>query len=187
MKVISVNTGEKKSVTWNGRVYETGIYKYPVNSPIFLGKEDVDNDHVIDRKVHGGIKKAVYAYGVNHYDYWKELYPDIEFHYGIFGENLSIDHLDEEQIFVGSVYRLGKAIVEVTKPREPCVKLGIRFNDAAIIKQFWLSTKSGVYFKVLETGQVAKGDTFQLLEKLENTPSIAEVYHQKKLKNSGLF
>ncbi|RUA11663.1 MAG: MOSC domain-containing protein [Flavobacteriia bacterium] len=183
MKVLSVNIGEKRTVKWNNRVYETGIYKYPVETSIFLGIEDVENDHVIDRKVHGGVKKAVYAYGKNHYAYWQNLYPDIEFHHGIFGENLTVDNLDEEKIFVGDVYKLGEAIIEVTKPREPCVKLGIRFNDSKMVKQFWNTSKSGVYFKILQTGHVTKEDKFILLKKAENTLSIAEVYKTKKAKN----
>ena len=63
------------------------------------------------------------------------------------------------------------------------MKLGIRFNDAGIIRQFWNTTKSGVYFKVLQTGHVAKNDVFTLLKKAENTQSIAEVYAYKKSKN----
>lgn len=184
MKVLSVNIGEKRTIQWNNKTYETGLFKYPVDKPIFLGKEDVENDHVIDRKVHGGILKAVYAYGRNHYSYWKDLYPDIEFHNGIFGENLTVDHLNEEEIYVGSVYKLGEALIEVTKPREPCVKLGIRFNDASMLKKFWNTDKSGVYFKVLQTGNVSKGDEFILIEKAQNTPSIAEVYRSKRKKKT---
>ena len=89
MKVISVNIGEKRTVTWKYKTYETGMFKYPVEDAIFLGEEDVINDHVIDRRFHGGIDKAVYAYGENHYGFWKELYPDLEFSYGMFGENLN--------------------------------------------------------------------------------------------------
>ncbi len=183
MKVLTVNIGEKRIVKWNERTYETGMFKYPVEHPIFLGKEDVNHDHVIDRRYHGGVKKAVYAYGKNHYEYWQSLYPEIEFHHGIFGENLTVDHLLEEEVFVGSIYQLGEAVIEVTKPREPCVKLGIRFNDKNMVKNFWNTTKSGVYFKVLQTGHVSANDSFILLEKAKNTPSIAEVYEIKKSKN----
>lgn len=184
MKVISINIGEKKTVTWKRKTYETGMFKYPVKKLIFLGKEDVVNDHVIDRRYHGGIDKAVYAYGQNHYTFWKNLYPDLEFTYGMFGENLTIDHLEEKEIFVSSIYQLGETKIQVTKPREPCVKLGIRFQDARVIKQFWNSTKSGVYFKVLEVGNVAKNDKLILLEEAQNTPSIAEVYLSKRTKNT---
>ncbi len=179
MRVVSVNIGEKKTVTWKHKTYETGMFKYPVDDAIFLGKEDVENDHVIDRRYHGGVDKAVYAYGENHYAFWKDLYPDLAFSYGMFGENLTIDQLNEEEIFVGSIYQLGGTKIQVTKPREPCVKLGIRFQDAKVIKQFWNTTKSGVYFKVLEVGKVSKNDTLTLLEEAKNTPTIAEVYNTK--------
>ena len=180
MKVISVNIGEKQTVTWKHKTYETGMFKYPIDDAIFLGKEDVVNDHVIDRRYHGGVDKAVYAYGENHYAFWKNLYPDLEFSYGMFGENLTIDNLNEEEIYVGSIYQLGETIIQVTKPREPCVKLGIRFQDAKVIKQFWNTTKSGVYFKVLETGKVKKNEEFILLEDALNAPTIAEVYKSKR-------
>ncbi len=179
MKVISVNIGEKRTIKWKHKVYETGIFKHPVKESIFLGEKDVENDHVIDRRYHGGIEKAVYAYGANHYAYWKDLYSNLEFSYGMFGENLTIDHLNEEEIFVGSTYQLGETTIQVTKPREPCVKLGIRFQDAKVIKQFWNTTKSGVYFKILKVGKVAKNDELILLEEAKNSPSIAEVYNKK--------
>ena len=180
MKIISVNIGTKKIVSWKGKTYATGIFKVPVKDDIFLGKKDVVNDNVIDRKYHGGVDQAVYAYGENHYAYWKRLYPHLEFSYGMFGENLTVTNLWEDDITIGSIYKLGEAKIEVTKPRQPCVKLGIRFQDAKVIKQFWSTTKSGIYFKVLETGKVAKNDEFILLEKAKNSPSIAEVFLSKK-------
>lgn len=179
MKIISVNIGKKRTVKWKHKIYKTGIFKHPVRESIFLGEKDVENDHVIDRRYHGGIEKAVYAYGANHYAYWKDLYPNLEFSYGMFGENLTIDNLKEEEIFVGSIYQLGETMIQVTKPREPCVKLGIRFQDAKVIKQFWNTTKSGVYFKVLKVGDVAKNDELILLEEAKNSSSIAEVYNKK--------
>ncbi len=180
MKVVSVNIGKRKTVIWKNKTYETGIYKLPIKQAIFLGKEGVDNDDVIDRKNHGGFDQAVYAYGENHYNYWKDLYPNLEFNYGMFGENLTIANLFEEELTIGSIYQLGEAKIQVSKPRQPCFKLGIRFNNRNIIKQFWLTTKSGVYFKVLQTGFVAKNDVLMLLDKAISTPSIAEVYKSKK-------
>ncbi len=185
MKVISVNIGEKKTIQWRKKPVETGIFKYPVNTAIFLDTEDVQNDNVVDRKYHGGITQAVYAYSESHYEYWKELYPDLDWNYGMFGENLTITNLDETKIHVGSVYQLGEAKIEVTKSRQPCYKLGIRFNTPKIIKQFWNSTKCGIYFKIIETGHVAKNDELILLEKAENNPTIAEVYESKRIKKGN--
>lgn len=182
MKVISLNIGERKVLNYKGKIVETGIFKFPVNNPIFLGTKDVEKDAVIDRKYHGGFEQAVYGYSQNHYDYWKELYPDLDWEYGMFGENLSISNLEETEIFVGNTYKLGEALLEATKPREPCFKLGIRFGSQEILKQFWNSTKSGVYFKVLQTGNVSVGDELMLVNKAENSPTIAEVYETKKSK-----
>ena len=180
MKVVSVNLGERKSISYNGKIIETGIFKYPAKSPIFLGEEDVENDAVIDRKHHGGIDQAVYAYSEQHYDYWKKLYPDLDWEFGVFGENLTITNLEETSILVGSQYKLGETIIEVTKPRQPCMKLGLRFGTQAILKQFWNSTKSGIYYKVVKTGKVSVGDILTPIHIAENSQSIAEVYSSKK-------
>ena len=180
MKVISVNLGKKKIINYKGRIIETGIFKYPVKNSIFLGEKDVENDAVIDRRYHGGIEKAVYAYSENHYKYWKNIYPNLDWQYGMFGENLTISNLEETEIKVGNQYKIGESIIEVTKPREPCMKLGLRFGTQKVVKQFWDSTKCGVYFKVLQTGNVAKGDKLILVKKAVNTPTIAEVYDTKK-------
>lgn len=180
MIVRSVNIGEKKSINYKGKIVETGIFKSPVSEPIFLGKEDVVNDAVIDRRYHGGTEKAVYAYSENHYAFWKELYPDLDWHFGMFGENLTISNLEETQIYVGSQYKLGETIIEVTKPREPCMKLGLVFGTQQILKQFWNSTKSGIYFKVIETGNVSVDDELVLIKEAEKKRSIADVYETKK-------
>jgi len=182
MKVISVNLGEKRKIQWKKKLVETGIFKFPVESPIFLDTKDVQQDSVVDRKYHGGIEQAVYAYGENHYGYWRELYPDLDWNYGMFGENLTITHLDETKINVGNIYQLGETKIEVTKPRQPCYKLGIRFNNPKVVKQFWNSTKSGIYFKILETGYVAKNDELILLENDIENPTIAEIYKSKRRK-----
>lgn len=180
MIVKSVNIGEKRIINYNGKIIETGIFKYPVMQSVFLGKEDVENDNVVDRKYHGGIEQAVYAYSENHYEYWKKIYPNLNWEFGMFGENLTISNLDETEIYVGNIYKLGEVILEVTKPREPCFKLGLRFGTQDILKQFWNSTKCGMYFKVIDTGNVKVGDELILLQKSKNEISIAEVYKTKR-------
>ena len=180
MKVVSVNIGERRTIDYKGKIVETGIFKYPVEKSIFLGTEDVEGDAVIDRKYHGGIDQAVYGYAENHYEFWKQLYPNLDWQFGMFGENLTISNLEETEICFGDTYKLGEVLIEVTKPREPCMKLGLRFGTQKVVKQFWDSTKCGVYFKVLQTGNVAKGDKLILVKKAVNTPTIAEVYDTKK-------
>lgn len=175
MKVVSVNIGAQKVVNWKGKEIKTGIFKYPVEKAIFLDIEDVKNDAVIDRKYHGGIDQAVYGYSENHYLYWKELYPELDWHFGMFGENLTITNLEETTIYVGDTYKLGEVILEVTKPRQPCMKLGLVFGTQKILKQFWNTSKSGIYFKVLQTGNVSKGDALIFLNRSQKALTIAEV------------
>ncbi|OIQ40255.1 MAG: sulfurase [Bacteroidetes bacterium MedPE-SWsnd-G1] len=180
MKVLATNIGERKVIQWKNKSVETGIYKYPTNAPIFLGEEDVKDDAVVDRKHHGGLDQAVYGYSAQHYAYFKDLHPNLEWEFGMFGENLTFDELDEETITVGSTYQLGECLLEVTKPRQPCFKLGIRFGTQTIVKQFWNSTKSGIYFKVLKTGIVETGDILIPENIKKDTQTIAEVYNTKK-------
>jgi MOSC domain-containing protein YiiM len=182
MKVVSTNIGKREIHSWKGKTAETGIFKKPTISPIFLDVEDVADDAVVDRKYHGGIEQAVYAYNSNHYEYWKKLYPQLDFNFGMFGENLTIADLDETTICIGDVYKIGNALVEVTKPREPCFKLIFRFQDDAIVTQFWNTSFCGVYFKILETGSVSQDDEMVLIKKSSNMNTIAEVYENLKPK-----
>lgn len=180
MKIVSVNLGERKEIDWKGKKVTTGIFKFSVDTPIFLDEEEVRGDAICNREYHGGIDQAVYAYSVKHYDYFKELYPNLDWEMGMFGENLTLSDLEETNVHVGDVYRVGEVVLEVTKPRQPCMKLGVRFNDMKVVKQFWNTTMSGVYFKVLQTGFVKKNDVFELITSDKKKPTIAEIYTQKR-------
>lgn len=175
MRVVSTNIGEPVTISWRGKEVKTGIYKYPVEKPIFLGKEDVENDHVVDRRVHGGVDKACYLYGVENYSYWKEKYPQLDWDFGMFGENLTIEGFSENQVKIGSIYKLGTARVQISRPRQPCYKLGVRFEDPTIIKQFIDSKLSGVYVRVLEPGSVSTNDTMILEKEHVNGITIKEL------------
>ncbi len=175
MKVISTNIATPKIVKWRGKEVETGIYKYPVDTHISLGKEDVEGDHVIDRRFHGGVDKACYIYSLNNYPYWQKKYPDLPWNYGMFGENLTVDGFDEAAIKIGSVYKLGTATVQISRPRQPCYKLGIKFGTQKILKEFVDSLLSGVYVRVLDPGSVRVGDTFLIEEEHTDGISISEL------------
>ena len=189
MKVISTNLGKPTKIIWNGKETTTGIYKYPVDGPLYLDKEEVKNDTVVDRKHHGGIYKASYLFSADNYPYWKEKYPLLDWNWGMFGENLTIDGLDESQLRIGSIYKLGTALVQITQPREPCYKLGIRFNDQHILKQFIDHGCPGTYVRVLERGTVSVGDSMELTEESNNPLTIKEFYNLlfAKTKNQGVL
>ena len=175
MKIISTNIGEARTIQWHGKEVKTGIYKFQVEQPIYLGTEDVGNDHVIDRKYHGGADKACYLYSADHYDYWKRLYPNVEMPWGMFGENLTVEGLREAEINIGDIFKIGEATVQVTQPRQPCYKLDIRFNASGLVKQFIDSGFPGVYVRILGNGHVKSGDSMELIER-KNSISIQKVF-----------
>lgn len=164
MKVISTNIAEAKTIEWNGEKMKTGIFKFPVAGGVYLERSDVKNDSVVDRFNHGGVYKACYMYSTDHYGYWKSLYPSLDWQFGMFGENLSVEGLDEKKLIVGSIYKVGEALVQVSEPRQPCFKFGVKMGDANAIRQMLESKFSGSYLKVLESGWVRGSDTFELME-----------------------
>ena len=183
MKIVSTNIGERKEIDWKGTLITTGIFKYAVEKPVFLDTEDVKGDTICNRENHGGILQAVYGYSLKHYDYFKQFHPDLDFEMGLFGENLTIDDLDETKIHQGDTFKVGETILEATIPREPCLKLGVRFNNMKILKQFWNSTFCGVYFKVIKTGFVKAGDIFEQIKSCPENPTIAELYLVERAEN----
>ncbi|HIE45310.1 MAG TPA: MOSC domain-containing protein [Flavobacteriaceae bacterium] len=176
IKIISVNIGERKKIRWRFRTIETGIVKKAVKESIFLGDEDVEGDKVIDRKHHGGKDMAVYAYTKNHYEYFQKLHSKIDFHHGVFGENLTVSNLFETEVYIGDIFQVGEAIIQVSQPRFPCFKLGIVFGTQKIVKQFLNSAYCGFYFRVLQKGFVKKNDEFVLIKKAKNSMSVADVF-----------
>ena len=158
-KLISVNVGFPRQVTWKGKTVTTGIFKEPVNERVMLRLLNLDGDGQADLTVHGGLDKAVYVYPFEHYDYWQSELPDTELPLGIFGENFTTTGLREEELNIGDRFGVGTVQLMVTQPRLPCYKLGIRFGRADMVKRFLASRRTGFYFRVLQEGEVGAGDT----------------------------
>ncbi|MBJ6366842.1 MOSC domain-containing protein [Snuella sedimenti] len=177
MNITSTNIATPQTFVWQGKEVTSGIFKTPVNTPIFLGKESVNNDFVSDTKVHGGYYKACYLFSADHYPYWKALYPNLNWDWGMFGENLTVAGLDETKIHVGDIYKMGSALVQVSQPREPCFKLGAKFGSQEILKQFIAHKRPGTYISILKEGSVSIGDSITLVERMEKSLSVAELFH----------
>jgi MOSC domain-containing protein YiiM len=155
---------------------QTGIYKYPVDAPIFLGAEDVENDHVLDRRYHGGFDKACYLYSADHYSFWKNKYPAQLWQWGMFGENLTVAGLNESEIRIGDRFKIGEAEVQVSQPRQPCFKLGVRFGDQKVVDDFWMLPYPGIYVRVLQAGNVRVGDELVLIDRNTDSLPVSEVF-----------
>jgi len=175
MKVVSVNVGMPREVEWNGKTVSTGIYKSPVSTPIDLKKLNLAGDGQADLTVHGGVNMAVYVYSTGHYDYWKTQLPDVELEWGAFGENLSVEGCLDHEVYIGDCFRIGTAQVQVTQPRAPCFKLGIRFGDQGMVKRFMDSRRFGFYLRVLKEGVVQAGDEMELVEQDKGKVSVSDI------------
>jgi MOSC domain-containing protein YiiM len=160
----------------NGEPVSTAIFKEPVDGRIPMRKLNLDGDRQADLSVHGGPDKAVYVYPAEHYDYWRTELPEMDLPWGMFGENLTIEGgLEESSTNVGDRFRAGSALVMVTQPRLPCYKLGIRFGRSDMLKRFLASGRTGFYLAVLEEGEVAAGDSFELVKTATDSLKISEV------------
>jgi MOSC domain-containing protein YiiM len=176
MIVESVNLSEGRTIVHGGKEEQTGIWKLPVDGSIFLGKEGVNSDVVADKIHHGGVHKAVYLFGLEKYSGWKIKYQNLDWCLGMFGENITISGLNESTMKIGERYSIGEAIVRITQPRQPCYKLGIRFEDVEIVNQFRLGSDPGVYVAVEKPGWVTKGDTMSLITSREESLTVLEVF-----------
>jgi MOSC domain-containing protein YiiM len=164
MRVETVAVGEPRTVPWQGHQVVTSIFKTPVPGPVLARGINLEGDRQSDLQVHGGEFKAVYAYAAEHYDFWcarlgRELEP------ANFGENLTISGLEEQDLCIGDLVRIGGATLEAVQPRLPCFKLGLRFGDPLMVKAFAQSRRWGVYFRIAEEGPIARGDPVTIVRR----------------------
>jgi MOSC domain-containing protein YiiM len=175
VKILSVNVGLPREVTWQGKLVTTGIFKKPFKTPIMLRTLNLDGDGQDDLTVHGGASKAIYAYPSEHYGYWRTELPGLDLAWGMFGENFTTEGLLEEAIYIGDRFRIGETEVMVTEPRMPCYKLGIKFGRPDIIKRFLASRRTGFYFAVVREGMVGTSDAIKLIGQEQQDISVADI------------
>jgi MOSC domain-containing protein YiiM len=180
MKLVSLNVGLPREVTWHGMAVTTGIFKQPVEGRIALRTLNIDGDRQADLTVHGGEEKAVYCYPLEHYEYWKRELPGRELPMGMFGENFTLDFpsrpgLPEDSVHIGDRFSIGSAEVVVTQPRLPCYKLGVRFAIDDMVKRFHISGRSGFYLAVTREGEVGAGDEMRLISEEASAVPVSEI------------
>ena len=175
MKLISLNIGLPRQVNFKGEVVNTGIFKEPIQRRVKLRKLNLDGDKQADLTVHGGIDKAVYSYAKEHYEFWRQDLQDMSLPWGMFGENFTTEGLFEESVNIGDTLQIGTARVIATQPRMPCYKLGVKFERMDIIKRFLASGLTGIYFKVLQEGEVGAGDEIKLINRDQNNVTVRDI------------
>jgi MOSC domain-containing protein YiiM len=175
MKIVSVNVGLPREAMWKGRPVLTRIFKEPVAERVPLRFLNLDGDRQADLTVHGGEEKAVYAYPREHYTYWQQELPEEALPWGAFGENLTTEGLSEATVNIGDRFRIGTAELMVTQPRFPCFKLNLKFGRDDMVKRFLHSRLSGIYFSVLQEGEIGAGDAIEQVSRDQNDVTVADI------------
>ena len=176
MKLISINVGLPREIVHQGRAVSTGIFKEPVAGPVFLRQLNLAGDRQADLRVHGGADKAAYLYPFEHYAFWAAETGRNDFVYGQFGENFTVTGLLEDDVCIGDVLQIGAARVQVSQPRSPCFKLGIRMGDDQFPARFAAANRTGFYLRVLEEGVVQAGDAIRFLERAADSMSVRDIF-----------
>jgi MOSC domain-containing protein YiiM len=185
MKLVSVNVGRPRTVEWRGRRVRSAIWKAPVAGRVRVTRLSLEGDKQSDLRVHGGPDKAVYAYPSEHYAYWARELPGADLGWGAFGENLTTEGLLEGDVRVGDRFEVGTAELQVTDPRMPCYKLGVRFERDDMVKRFLTHGGSGFYLAVIREGEVEAGDPIRLVARGEQEVTIADVVDRLRQRSRG--
>jgi MOSC domain-containing protein YiiM/N-acetylglutamate synthase-like GNAT family acetyltransferase len=175
VKIRSVNVGEPRELKWRGSTLRSAIVKEPVSSPVRVEALGLDGDTQVDLRVHGGVDKAVYLYPSEHYAVWERqlgqsLSP------GALGENLTSEGILEADLHVGDTVEVGTALLQVSEPRLPCVKLAARYQREDLPRVFKRTGLPGIYFRVLRPGVLGAGDEVRVVSRYPEDWSIARVF-----------
>jgi MOSC domain-containing protein YiiM len=165
-RVVSVNVGRPRQIgVRRGRPLMSSIVKDPVDGRVRAAGTNLGGDEQADRRVHGGADKAVYAYASEDVAWWAQQLGRDDLGPGWFGENLTTEGIDLTHAVVGERWRIGDVELEVSQPRLPCFKLGVRFADARMLKAFALASRPGAYLRILREGELGAGDAVELLHR----------------------
>jgi ferredoxin-NADP reductase/MOSC domain-containing protein YiiM len=174
-RLLSVNVGLPRDVTWNGKTVHTAIWKSPVAGRQMVRKLNIVGDGQGDLGGHGGEQRAVFVYQMDAYHYWEGFLERKDFVFGQFGENFTVEQLSDNDVCIGDRYRIGSAIFEVTQPRVTCYRVGIRMNEPRMPALLVAHHRPGFYFRVLQEGEVGAGDDIIKITESPERMSVAEV------------
>ena len=172
--VVSVNVGRPKEVRIGSRTRTTGIFKEPQQGRVRIAGVTVGDDVQVDKKHHGGVYQAVYAYASEDYRWWsEELERDLT--PGTFGENLTTEGIDVTNAAIGERWSAGTALLEVTDPRIPCSTLRARMDIPGFVKRFAAARRFGAYLMIVEEGDVGAGDRLEVVDRPDHGVTIASL------------
>lgn len=190
--VAAVNVGQPQTYPWLGRELETSIFKQPVAGPVQVFETHLEGDRQSDLEHHGGADKAVYAYSIDDALSWAEQLgrPTSPLEPALLGENLTVRGVDLIQCVIGERWRVGTAVLQVSEPRTPCWKLGLRIGDPKFPRQFAAAGKTGVLLRVLQQGHLQAGDSITVVDAPDHGVTIEminDVYYGRNKDLSPMF
>jgi ferredoxin-NADP reductase/MOSC domain-containing protein YiiM len=174
-KLLSLNVGLPRDVTWNGKTVRTAIWKSSVAGRQMVRRLNIVGDGQADLAGHGGEQRAVFVYQMDSYHYWEGFLGRKDFVFGQFGENFTVEGLSDDEVFIGDRYRAGDAIFEVSQPRVTCYRVGIRMNEPRMAALLVAHHRPGFYFRVLQEGEVGAGDDIVKITDGPERMSVADV------------
>ncbi len=174
-KVISINVGLPTEFEYKGRKAKSAIWKNPVSGKIFARGINLEGDVQADREAHGGYDKAVYAYAIEDLTWWgNEIGRDIK--PGELGENLTLKGISVNDALIGERWKVGEVTLEVSEPRIPCWRLGVRMKDKTFPRKFTKALRPGAYLRIVQEGSVEKGNSVEIIEKPDHALSVRDVF-----------
>lgn len=183
LTVVGVQWGKARKVMISGRLVLTAIHKTSAQGPVAVGPLGLIDDEQADPTVHGGLDKAVYAYPIEHYDFWRNARAlagvadiDTQLNPGALGENLTLQGLLEVDVWIGDMLQFENLSLRVTQPREPCFKFNAAMGFKQAAKAMAQSRHCGFYLAVDTPGTVQAGESFVVVPGPRQT-RISERFH----------
>ncbi|HEU5309297.1 MAG TPA: MOSC domain-containing protein, partial [Acidimicrobiia bacterium] len=174
-RLVSLNVGLPRDITWQGQTVRTAIWKEAVEGPRTVRRLNVDGDGQGDLQGHGGEQRAVFVYQLDSYRYWQDQMHRDDFSFGQFGENFTVEGLGDGDVCIGDRYRIGSGVFEVTQPRVTCYRVGIRMDEPRMAALLVAHGRPGFYLRVLEEGDVRAGDDVIKTSTGPEAMTIAEI------------
>ena len=175
MKVISVNVGGIRQFEYNKRPAESAIWKSPVSGRVKARGVNLEGDDQADREAHGGPDKAIYAYALEDLQWWEQEL-DAKLDCGQFGENLTTEGIEVNDALVGERWEIGSTLLEVSEPRVPCYRLGVRMNDKLFPRLFTQALRPGSYLRIITEGDIGAGDEIRVVHQPDHDLTIRDVF-----------
>jgi MOSC domain-containing protein YiiM len=174
-RVLSVNVGRRREFEYNHRYAKSAIWKSPVGGRVQARGVNLEGDEQADRKAHGGPDKAVYAYAFEDTRWWEqELGRSLQ--YGGFGENLTTQGIAVNDAIVGERWQIGTTVLEVSEPRVPCWRLGVRMNDEMFLRRFTEALRPGAYLRIIVEGDLGAGDEIRVIDRPDHELTVRDVF-----------